>query len=414
MVEVGITQCAKHMPTQSYHYNENVAFYLDRYEVVGSELFISGWIFSEMPIERVDLSVGQEGRLMKRFRNIGSPNFSSEQGYIFTKQIESYGLPSNDVEPHYGANAINCRFDEVIELPRGKYLKDTCVFRLYFSTGLIRQMTVRSGDSEKVCIGKEPGPEKKVRLGIGVTTFNRKDSLQKLLEKLYMHTWSDFYLIVADDGSTDSTIKMLREMKIPFITGSNRGVAWNKNRALYYLNSTKSCDVIILLEDDTYPSLDGWEEDWVGGAQKYNHLNLAGHWFKENFLSGFGTIEDPILSKSSSGQCVSFSRKAIERVGYFDTRFGLYGFEHIEHSERCIKLGYGGRVDTSTRETEFLLIRGGVTVGHMMDFHFTELLALNAPIYHAVRNDELHRWAWRGNKEMDIFLAEQDQATAQK
>jgi Glycosyltransferases involved in cell wall biogenesis len=69
-----------------------------------------------------------------------------------------------------------------------------------------------------------------IRLGIGITTYNRSRFLIKNIIKLYEMTSIDFVLIVADDGSTDETRELLEKNRVNYVTGENRGVAWNKNK----------------------------------------------------------------------------------------------------------------------------------------------------------------------------------------
>jgi hypothetical protein len=53
-------------------------------------------------------------------------------------------------------------------------------------------------------------------------------------------------------------------------------------------------------------------------------------------------VEDPILSIDVSAQCASYSRQALLYGGFFDSRFRGYGHEHVEHTRRLVRAGYGG------------------------------------------------------------------------
>src|SRR5262249_4809182 len=147
---------------------------------------------------------------------------------------------------------------------------------------------------------------------------------------------------VADDGSTDGTQDAVREQKITLVTGQNMGIAWNKNRALFLLSSVVQCDVVLLLEDDSFPTKDGWEQEGFLVTPRWGHVKLAGEGFRETFLGGTGTLDDPIVSKNVTAQCSGYSRGALQYGGYFDSRFRGYGFEHIEHSRRMVRVGFGG------------------------------------------------------------------------
>lgn len=201
-------------------------------------------------------------------------------------------------------------------------------------------------------------------LGIGIVTYDRQSVLSETLDRVQRHTRHPRTIVaVADDGSTDGTLDMLRARQVRTVTGRNMGVAWNKNRALFLLSELLRCDVVILLEDDTYPSRDNWEAEWIQAAVRWGHANLAADWLREHFLSGVGTIEDPILSHRLTAQCAVFSREALLFGGYFDTRFRGYGHEHVEHTWRLLRMGYGG-VDWSPDAKvapQFKLLWGGIS-----------------------------------------------------
>ena len=202
-----------------------------------------------------------------------------------------------------------------------------------------------------------------LRLGIGITTYNRESVLAQTLDRVQRHTTHlDTIVAVVDDGSTDGTLDMLRARQVLAVTGRNTGVAWNKNRALFLLLELQRCDVVILLEDDAYPNRDGWQNEWIGAALRWGHVNVAADWLREHFISGTGTLEDPIVSQRLTAQCAVFSREAIMFGGYFDTRFRGYGHEHVEHSWRLMRMGYGGSNWTPElkQAPQFKLIWGGV------------------------------------------------------
>ena len=82
-----------------------------------------------------------------------------------------------------------------------------------------------------------------VKLGIGVTTFNRCRKLEICISRLQELNSQPFHLFVADDGSDDGTVSVCTERKVPFVSSPNMGIAWNKNRALFFLHRILECDV---------------------------------------------------------------------------------------------------------------------------------------------------------------------------
>ncbi|HEU4754073.1 MAG TPA: glycosyltransferase, partial [Armatimonadota bacterium] len=171
------------------------------------------------------------------------------------------------------------------------------------------------------------------RLGIGIITYNRLASLQRLVAGLRQYTSLPVELVVADDGSTDGTAAWCRSEGIRVVRGDNRGVAWNKNRALAWLLEWSDCDPIALLEDDARVWEPGWQEEWVRAAAVWGHVNWSHH-PPERSLGGCGTPEDPFRFVLHGGQCTFSEREALAAVGYLDTRFKGYGWEHREWTRR--------------------------------------------------------------------------------
>jgi hypothetical protein len=175
------------------------------------------------------------------------------------------------------------------------------------------------------------------RLGLGLVTCNRRESLETLVRALRTFTRTPVEVVVADDGSTDDTVAWCRAEGLRVVSGENRGVAWNKNRALAYLLEWTDCDPIALLEDDARMWEVGWEEDWVRATWVWGHVNWS-HQPPERAAAGRGTPEDPWRHSLHGGQCVFSEREAALQVGYFDPRFKGYGWEHREWTRRFGKL----------------------------------------------------------------------------
>lgn len=74
-------------------------------------------------------------------------------------------------------------------------------------------------------------------LGIGIITFRRLDHLRRAVACVLRHAWGDYYLVIAEDGGEDGALAWCEGVGLQVATGLNSGVCWNKNRALYYLQS---------------------------------------------------------------------------------------------------------------------------------------------------------------------------------
>jgi GT2 family glycosyltransferase len=252
-----------------------------------------------------------------------------------------------------------------------------------------------------------------IRLGIGIITCNRKRALAETLARVQTHTKAPFECAVADDGSVDGTHELVRSLGVTLVTGPNMGIAWNKNRALFLLTAVRQCDVVILLEDDSFPTEDGWEEEWLHATQQWGHANFAGAWFQDSFLSGTGTASDPILAIDVSAQCSSFSRTALLYGGYFDPRFRGYGQEHVEHTRRLLRVGYGGtheEIDGEVRPV-YKLLKSSISVTNPPSHSNQSDRDRNWLICRELLFDEGYRMPWRDDAEMMQFRAEIASAT---
>jgi len=247
-----------------------------------------------------------------------------------------------------------------------------------------------------------------IRVGIGIITCNRKDVLAETLARLRAHTTSPCTLAVADDGSTDGTADLVRSRNITLVTGRNMGIAWNKNRALFLLGAVLQCDTVILLEDDSYPTQDGWEQEWIQATQRWGHANFAGGWFSNSFLGGVGTLDDPILSKDVTAQCSGYSATALLYGGYFDSRFRGDGEEHVEHTRRLLRVGYGGTYEEIDGEVRpiYKLLKSCIEVTNPNSFSDQGDRDRNWLVCRQLLFDETYRMPWRDDAELIQFREE--------
>jgi glycosyltransferase involved in cell wall biosynthesis len=248
-------------------------------------------------------------------------------------------------------------------------------------------------------------------IGIAIITYNRSKFAARTYQKVVEHTKAPHEIVVVDDGSQDDTVAVLRGLGATVITGRNMGVCWNKNRGLFYLHEVRCCDVVILLEDDTAPKRDGWEEIWAEASLKHGHIGYAGPWFSHAFIGGSGTSEDPFLSTAVSGQCEGFSREALSCVGYLDSRFKGYGVGHAEHSMRFIRAGYGGKVmdpdnKDVTKRFAFHLISSDLAVSDPGGNKTPEQIRANFQVLREIQDEPVHRWCWRSDVEMRQMRSE--------
>jgi len=236
-------------------------------------------------------------------------------------------------------------------------------------------------------------------LGIGVITYSRLPFLNECVSRVQTYCGAPYVLVIADDGSADGSIEWGRSRRIPVVTGPNRGCAWNKNRALYTLMGWTDCDPILLLEDDCWPAQEGWAEIWRDAALGWGHINFCLPGTEAYIYGGEGTAESPNWSRWFTGQCTASSRAALERVGYLDTRFQGFGYEHVEWTARFGRAGF-------LAAQHGFCIQGGLVSRPGPSFAHQGQLARNLQTWRAIARESVYRDPWHTDAERLQLQAE--------
>ncbi|WP_424138808.1 glycosyltransferase family 2 protein [Roseomonas chloroacetimidivorans] len=246
-------------------------------------------------------------------------------------------------------------------------------------------------------------------LGIGIVTYNRIERLREVIDAVLRNTAHPYCLMVADDGSSDGTVEYVIKKKVPVVGRINKGIAWNKNRALYTLRNYAGAENIIILEDDTLPNTFGWEQHWLEAARKSGYSTYAHPKMRDQIIAGSGTVEDPYACIGITSQCSVVSMCALDTVGYFDTRFKGYGVEDGEWSTRLRGSGFG-TVKVPKEDGNYIkanvMIDGGVHTLDVASYRNNDEVTKNRDVFKAVRNDPIPRNAWQNDTEKDDLLAE--------
>jgi glycosyltransferase involved in cell wall biosynthesis len=243
-------------------------------------------------------------------------------------------------------------------------------------------------------------------LGIAITTYNRAHMVMAQIDALQELTSCNFELVVCDDGSTDMTVPKLRDRGVKVISGINRGVAWNKNRGLFYLREIAASSNIVLMDDDIIPTRLGWQDEWIESVARYGHMNFKAP--GPTVFAGKHTPTNPALSHNLGGACIAFSREAISYVGYMDTRFHGYGHEHTDLTMRAIRAGFGGfiLVEDDRRRPCFYSIEGGLALLPSDSNANAESVARNGLVLMASEDEPIYRNAWRTSDEYKSLRSE--------
>jgi GT2 family glycosyltransferase len=121
-------------------------------------------------------------------------------------------------------------------------------------------------------------------ISIVMPTYNRADTIQRAIASIRAQSWSDWELIVVDDGSTDDTALRLAGLdpRIRLLRQENQGVTAARNTGLAVVKG----ELIAFLDSD-----DEWLPHHLALAAAFFAAHPGEHLFTSEFWEDFGTGE---------------------------------------------------------------------------------------------------------------------------
>lgn len=164
---------------------------------------------------------------------------------------------------------------------------------------------------------------KKPKISIGLFVYNEEKHIKKRLENILFQTYSDFELIISDNCSTDSTLKICEEflskdkrIKI-FKHKKNMGSQWNVNFVL----EQSSSEYFVWAQADDKMNLNFLEEN----------LKILEN--NKNFVGSISKVErfGPIIDATKINDTDSFKTRLYKKIRkkfiYFNTKSILGTYE---------------------------------------------------------------------------------------
>ena len=130
-------------------------------------------------------------------------------------------------------------------------------------------------------------------VSIVMPTYNRADTIQRAIASIHAQSWSDWELIVVDDGSTDGTRSRLAGLdpRVRLLRHDNQGVTAARNTGL----AAAKGELIAFLNSD-----DEWLPHHLALAVAFFAAHPGEHLFTSEFWEDFG-----------NGECVKHHRPAV-------------------------------------------------------------------------------------------------------
>lgn len=238
--------------------------------------------------------------------------------------------------------------------------------------------------------------------GVAICTYNRAANLEELIESTLASVPNKTVVVICDDGSTDGTFDICSKYKgkINYYGGLNKGVAANKNRALFAL---KDCHMLAMIEDDLFPVEQGWfelYEKFVLATDIHHLCRVQAREIPETVPSFTEFCKSkldltPIYSTSPRGDLTFLSQKTLKTVGAMHPRFRGCGMAHGQWSERCRLAGLTGHplswVDVKEARDKFIQ-KGDTQGGRWADDPdvIKDQIAKNREVRNSVKTDEIH------------------------
>jgi glycosyltransferase involved in cell wall biosynthesis len=194
------------------------------------------------------------------------------------------------------------------------------------------------------------------RIGIGVTTFNRKKLCEATVAKLLEYSPNAKIVVVDDCSQLDIEINGVEVYKFK----ENVGIARAKNKCLELLHD---CDDIFLFDDDTYPIAPDWYVPYVQSGEPHL-MYLFDTWGDGSDIDGDKILyeDGKIVAHSNARGCMIYvNRTVLETVGGMDVRYGRAMNEHGDWTNRIYNAGL-----TSFKHMD---VAGSSELIHSMDEH---------------------------------------------
>lgn len=196
------------------------------------------------------------------------------------------------------------------------------------------------------------------RIGVGITTHNRPEVLERALSHWRQYLPPDALLVVVDDGSSEPVQGADYRFETPV------GIARAKNKCMELL--APYVGHMFLADDDVWPTDAAWWTPYVNSPLP--HLMYL---FKDPTPTGHADTPPEVyrdehhFGYSHPRGCLLYAQTfVLYEVGGMDPGYGRWGWEHVDWSQRVYNAGL--------TPAPFLDVHGSSSLWYSMDEHWKD------------------------------------------
>lgn len=186
-----------------------------------------------------------------------------------------------------------------------------------------------------------------MKASVIIPVFNEEKTIFQTLESLKNQSFKDFETIVVDDGSTDSTKKIVKKFNIRLISQENKGPAAARNNGARNAGG----EIIVFLDADCIAS-ETWLEEMlkpfedkkvagVQGAYRSDQKNLVARFTQIEIEDRYDRLEKKKKNLDWIGSySAAYRKKIFLKENGFDEDFPKASGEDPELSFKIAKTGF--------------------------------------------------------------------------
>jgi len=182
-----------------------------------------------------------------------------------------------------------------------------------------------------------------------IPAFNAETTIASCLEAVLAQNFprDQYEVVVVDDGSTDTTSKIIQTFPVLYIHQENKGPAAARNKGAQIATG----DIVLFTDADCVPN-HNWLEEMVSpflvsekisgvkGAYKTAQQSLTARFAQAEFEDRFALLKKSAFIDMVDTYSAAFKREVFCGVGGFDPSFPVANNEDTELSYRLVASGH--------------------------------------------------------------------------